>query len=391
MNKYSENIDFSIIWKKMYASLTENEEIQLQRWLAENEEHQAYFDKVIDYYQNGSKFEDTAELTEKGWPALSSKINFSKKPKRKNRFLVYAVSMAASIVLFLAVLAVIKPDLFQNDNQIQIAETITPGSEKAILLMEDGTSYDLSSGKNLSLEVGGAEISSQGTSLRYNSENAEGKQVKYNTLVIPRGGQFNLTLSDGTQVWLNAGSTLKYPTAFVGKERNVELTGEAYFEVKRDENKPFKVISGEQVVQVLGTSFNVSSYQEEPTVFTTLVEGKVNVYLDNDPQNHQILSPNQQSVLEKGENSLLKREVDVAEYISWKDGWFYFKEKPLETIVADLSRWYDVSFQFDNQGAKKLPFTGKIRRYEDLEDILKLLEKTKEVQFKIERRKVIIK
>ncbi len=215
--------------------------------------------------------------------------------------------------------------------------------------------------------------------------------MKYNTLIIPRGGQFNLTLADGTRVWLNADSRLKYPTSFPGEERVVELTGEAYFEVKKNTQKPFKVLSGNQVVQVLGTSFNISSYQDDPITATTLVEGKVEVYLENTPSEHQMLLPNQQSILVRSDNSLSQKEVDVKAFISWKDGWFYFKDKPLEAIMLDLSRWYDVSVQYEDQEAKKLPFTGEIRRYENLEDVLNLLEKTREVQFEMERRKVIIK
>lgn len=390
MNKDSENIDFSIIWKKVHGYLTEEEEVQLRNWLSESEEHQEYFDNVAAFYQNGSRFENAAEIAQEAWPAISDKINFSQ-PKGKNRFIVYAASLAASIVLLLAVLAIFKLAIFQREVPFQACSSIAPGTEKAILLMDDGTSYDLSSGENLSLEEGGAEISSMGTSLTYKSGETVGDKVKYNTLVIPRGGQFNLTLADGTQVWLNAGSTLKYPTAFVGNDRTVELNGEAFFEVTKDRDKPFRVISGGQIVQVLGTSFNISSYEEESSIYTTLVEGKVNVYLEKEPKKQRVLSPNQQSVVVKGENTIEQRQVDVSEYISWKEGWFYFKEKPLEAIMLDMARWYDVSVQFESEEAKKRPFTGKIRRYENLEDALKLLEKTREVKFKIERRTVIIK
>ncbi|WP_186755999.1 FecR family protein [Echinicola salinicaeni] len=389
MNKNSGNIDFSIIWKKVHTSLTVEEERQLKDWLAASEEHQDYFDKVRAFYKNGSQFENTNVISKEAWPHVFNKVNLSQ-TKRNNRYFLYAASLAASIVLMIGFLAILKPELFRKEVLLQAESSIVPGTEKAILLMDNGSSYDLSSGKNLSLEEGGAEISSKGNSLKYNSEKVTEKEVKFNTLVIPRGGQFNLTLADGTQVWLNAGSSLKYPTAFMGNDRTVELTGEAFFEVTKNRKKPFKVISGGQIVQVLGTSFNISSYEEDANIYTTLVEGKVNVYLEDEPQQKQVLVPNHQSVLRKGQNAIARRVVDVNEYISWKEGWFYFKDKSLETIVLDLERWYDVSFQFENQKAKKIPFTGKVRRYENLEDVLKLIEKTGDVNFKIERRIVTV-
>ncbi|WP_200975632.1 FecR family protein [Echinicola sp. 20G] len=391
MKNYSENIDFSIIWKKIHSSLSEEEEQLLRDWLEASQDHQAYFNKVSDFYKRGSQFEDAVDISKKDWPKVSSEINIFQ-PKRKNKFMVYVASLAATIALILAVLAILKPALlFQEEAPLQANSTIIPGTEKAILLMDDGSSYDLSSGNDFKTEEGGAKISIHGNKLEYSSEDAERGQVKYNTLVIPRGGHFKLTLSDGTQVWMNAGSTLKYPTAFVGGERKVELTGEAFFEVARNEEKPFKVISGGQVVQVLGTAFCISSYQDQPAIYTTLVEGKVNVYLEDQPEDLQSLSPNEQSVWVKDEKAIMRREVDVMEYVSWKDGWFYFKDKQLDAIMMDMARWYDISFQFESQEAKKIPFTGKIRRYENLEDLLKLLEKTREVEFTIERRNVIIK
>lgn len=256
--------------------------------------------------------------------------------------------------------------------------------------MDDGTAYNLSSGQNLDVEEGGTQISSQGTSLQYKESKESAAEVKYNTLVIPQGGQFSLSLADGTEVWLNAGTTLRYPTSFIGKERKVELTGEAYFEVTKNAEMPFRVLSGEQVVEVLGTSFNIASYQEDSSIYTTLVEGKVSVFLEKTPQVRKTLLPEQQSIFVKGTDKINKRVVDVEQYIGWKDGWFYFKDESLESIMQTLSRWYDVEVRFKNEEAKKLQFTGKIKRYEDLKDVLNLLEKTNEVTFKIDRRYITV-
>ncbi|GAB3650170.1 hypothetical protein GCM10028791_16980 [Echinicola sediminis] len=389
MDKDSVNIDFSVIWKKVHASLSQEEERQFKAWLEESADHRTYFDHVVRFYKDGSQFGDEQGWAEKAWPEFSENLSDTK--QRRWPIGRYAAAIAAALVLVLVVTAVLKPSLFDKENPGQTVATIGPGTEKAILLMDDGTSYDLSSGKPLNLEDGGSQIVSQGKSLQYRQGKSPAAQVKYNTLVVPRGGQFNLSLADGTQVWLNAGSTLKYPTNFTGSERRVELSGEAYFEVAKNTEQAFRVITDQQVVEVLGTAFNIASYKEDASIFTTLVEGKVSVFIKDKPENKQVLSPNQQSEWVKGKEQIQQRSVDVREFIAWKDGWFYFKEKPLEEIMKALARWYDVQVKFENQEAKQLPFTGEIRKYEDLEDVLVLLEKTRDVQFKIERRTIIIK
>ncbi len=383
-------MDFIIIWKKIHETLTDEEEAALQRWLKESEEHQRYFEKVQQYYAQGSDFDKTPIDTQ---AAFQKVIGRAKRVqlKKSNQFITYAASIAACILLLLVTYLILKPfDPEPPTTVSQSVQTIAPGSDKAILLMDDGTSYNLSSGKNLDVEEGGTQISSQGTSLKYEENVGSAAEVKYNTLVIPKGGQFFLTLADGTEVWLNAGTTLRYPTSFIGEERKVELTGEAYFEVSKNAEMPFRVITGEQVVEVLGTSFNVSSYQEDSSIYTTLVEGKVSVFLEKTPQVHEILLPEQQSVFVKGTGKIDQRTVEVEQYIAWKDGWFYFQNEPLETIMQTLSRWYDVEVQFVNEEAKKFRFTGKIKKYEDLKEVLNLLEKTNEVTFKIERRYITV-
>jgi ferric-dicitrate binding protein FerR (iron transport regulator) len=170
----------------------------------------------------------------------------------------------------------------------------------------------------------------------------------------------------------------------------VELTGEAYFEVQRDEKRPFKVVSGTQIVEVLGTSFNICSYPDDPETLTTLVEGKVNVFLEGNPEIRQTLLPNHQSLLLKDEATIEQREVDIREYIAWKEGMFYFTDQSLGDIMKTLSRWYDVDVIFTDARAADILFTGHIKRYENFEKILDLIEQTNEVTFKKERGKIAI-
>lgn len=390
MKKSTQIIDFEIIWKKIHGTLTEEEEEALERWLKANDKHQRYFEKVQRFYAQGSDFDKIPVNTQAAWQKVMGRAG-SAQQKKSNKSFAYAASIAACIMLLLVTYFVIKP--FEPEPPAKVSQsvqTIAPGRNKAILLMDDGTAYNLSSGQNLDVEEGGTQISSQGTSLQYKESKESAAEVKYNTLVIPQGGQFSLTLADGTEVWLNAGTTLRYPTSFIGKERKVELTGEAYFEVTKNAEMPFRVLSGEQVVEVLGTSFNIASYQEDASIYTTLVEGKVSVFLEKTPQVRKTLLPEQQSVFVKGTDKINKRVVDVEQYIGWKDGWFYFKDESLESIMQTLSRWYDVEVRFKNEEAKKLQFTGKIKRYEDLKDVLNLLEKTNEVTFKIDRRYITV-
>jgi transmembrane sensor len=209
-------------------------------------------------------------------------------------------------------------------------------------------------------------------------------------LKIPRGGEFYLTLSDNTKVWLNSETTLKYPVEFAGEERRVELTGEAFFEVEKDAERPFRVVSDEQVVEVLGTSFNISSYPEDSVILTTLVEGKVNVFLGENPETSQTLLPKHQSFLARGEDRIMQREVDVSEYVAWKDGEFYFRDQSLENIMKTLSRWYDIDVVFNEPQAKDILFTGHLERYENFERILNLIQRTNEVSYSEEGRTITI-
>ena len=251
-----------------------------------------------------------------------------------------------------------------------------PGVDKAMLILDDGSTYDLYANKELSIEEGGTRINSQGTGIQYVQEKESTKALKYNTLKIPRGGEFFLLLSDSTRVWLNSETILRYPVQFFGDERKVELIGEAFFEVKENKEKPFIVVSNEQIVEVLGTSFNISSYKEDSIIYTTLVNGKVEVYLKDNPEIKQSLSPNYQSTLLKKEGLISQRKVDTYQYIAWKEGRFVFEYQTLGEIAKVLERWYNVDFVFANAELKDIPFSGEFLRYGDIEKIYEIIQKT---------------
>ena len=215
-------------------------------------------DDATLYYLQGSSFDANKAETDKVWEILKN----NKLRARKN-YLAWSIPAVAAALIVVAVIyflptskTTITPII---SNQLEI---IKPGTNRARLILNDGSVYDLSSSKSLVLTEGGSDIKSEGTTLQYSDKKNDNQKIAFNTLSVPRGGEFSLQLADGTKVWLNSETTLKYPVRFAGNERKVELSGEAFFEVARNEAVPFLVESGEQIVKVLGTEFNISSYKK---------------------------------------------------------------------------------------------------------------------------------
>ena len=213
-------------------------------------------------------------------------------------------------------------------------------------------------------------------------------EVGRNKILVPYGGTYSLILADGTKVYLNSGTELEFPSRFSKEKRQVILKGEAYFEVARNENKPFIVQVNEMAVKVLGTSFNVKSYVDEPGVYTTLVEGSVAIVRDGQPD--KVIVPGEQAYYNKGVGTLSVNPVDVAEFIAWKDGFFLFKDLPLEEILRIVSRWYDVEVFYVNQGARSVVYSGKLPMYSSIEDVLRKFEISGEVRFDLKGRVLMV-
>lgn len=387
MTELNQNIDFEIIWKKIHNQASEEEEILLNLWLSENSAHRKYYECALHYYTTGSQFANSPAELKKALRNIHRKAGIHS-PYRTTRILAI-VGVAASI-MFMIYFQFSAPN---NPEAIIIAEkaqSIVHGSNKALLILADGTEHDLTSDKNTFTDADGTEIKNTGNSLEYSSKNALSTEIKYNTLKIPRGGEYFLILSDSTKVWLNSETTLRFPVQFAADVRSVELTGEAYFEVMKNTKIPFIVNSVNQSIKVLGTQFNVSSYPENQNIYTTLVEGNVEVSMSNNPQIKLTLKPNEQSVLNSNSNQIQKRTVDVNQYVAWKDGRFVFSGQPLVEIMGTLSKWYDVQVVFSNEKDKKLMFTGNLERYADFGEILAKIEKTNEVSFVIENNTITI-
>ena len=276
---------------------------------------------------------------------------------------------------------------------ISIAEVIKPGGHKAILTTGGGERVLLSDSTLAPLrEQNGMIVNVQNNKVSYEAPQdtlVTETQPIFNTLQVPRGGEYVLTLSDGTQVWLNAESEIRYPIQFTGDKRVVYLEGEAFFTVTPDKEKPFIVVSPKASVSVLGTEFNLRAYADEGNVQTTLVTGSV--IMQSEKYKQQIkLVPGEQGTLDIKTGNLRKQEVDTYLYSAWKDGRFVFRNTRLEDLFNILSRWYDLHVFYLNTEAKDIRFTGDINKTEDFKSILKIIENNERVTFNVNQRTVSV-
>lgn len=271
-----------------------------------------------------------------------------------------------------------------NSNRL-VQNDVGPGSDKAVLTLSDGTTIYLDSVANGAIaQEGKTSIVKQANGrISYHLKGAATEGIMMNTMHTPRGGQYRLVLPDGTQVWLNAASSITYPVAFTGKERKVRITGEAYFEVAKNKELPFIVnVDDKSSIEVLGTHFNVNSYADESAIRTTLLEGSVTV-------NGAVLKPGQQARI-NGERLTVLNNADIDKVMAWRNGLFNFEDASLEEVMRQLARWYDVEVIYQ-KGIPDIRFEGEISRNIQLSNLLKVLARA-EVKFKIEegRRLVVL-
>ena len=372
-----------LIAEELTGTIDEKDRVVLARWLDEDERHREEYADILESLKTGNEAwkdqERGRQLMESRWGAVKSHT-----VQKTGRWITWS-KYAAVIVLFVSIgiFGLVNEEKQEVENGT-VAQ-IEHGSMKAQLVLANGKKVDLRPETSLQLEeVGGTRILTSDNRIKYSGKDSlagQSAEVKYNTLIVPRGGEFSLELADGTRVWLNAESRLRYPVAFTGKERKVEMEGEVYFEVAKNKEKPFIVTVNGVDIRVLGTSFNVSAYQEE--VVATLVEGKVQLKKGNE---QVILSPNQQAIWSDDEFRV--KQVDARNYVLWKEGIFYFEDVDLETILDDMARWYNVNVFYMNPVLKEMKFSVEIRRYGDINEILRRIGQTKRVKFEIKDRTI---
>jgi ferric-dicitrate binding protein FerR (iron transport regulator) len=271
-------------------------------------------------------------------------------------------------------------------NHQRFKNDVSPGGDKATLILADGSTIVLDETQNGTIaQQGNSKIIKLDGKLSYDPTNKNSREIVYNTISTPKGGQYQLELPDGSQVWLNATSSIHFPTSFTGTERRIEITGEAYFEIAKNPNMPFIVTVSNSEVQVLGTHFNINAYNDEDNVKTTLLEGSVRFVNDSSVN---ILKPGQQAQLTKEGTTKVVSDVNVDNVVAWKNGLFDFENASIETVMRQLSRWYDVEIEY--KGKTDDLFIAEMRRNIKLSDALKALELTGKVKFDIQDKKIIV-
>lgn len=376
-------ISLDLIQRRITEKITPSEEIIFQLWITQSDAHSQFHKRAEKYFLNGSNYNSTPDRTKQAWIQLERSLD--RLNKRRTLIITYGTvaSIAASVIIILLF------NIFQNNTTEIVADTaLTPGREKATLILDNGKEVELDKNKEIKISKK-QSISVDNNTLKY--EEIKVKKLTFNTLKVSRGETFSLNLSDGTKVYLNSQTVLRYPVQFADDLRTVELLeGEAFFEVAKNKSIPFQIISNNQTIEVLGTSFNVSAYSDENFIQTTLVEGKVQVFETLNPDTPQILQPNEQLTFDKQIGSYVKRTVNPSLYTSWKDGIYYFEDVELQEIMKILSRWYNYDVVFIDSSLANTRFGGKLKRMDSLNNLLSLIGATSDIQFEIENDTIYI-
>jgi len=318
---------------------------------------------------------------------IYDRLAFARARSYRRSWLSYS---AAAILLFLISVSTYLY-ISKKNTSVQYTNDVAPGRNSAMLTLANGEKIDLDNLKS-GEQVRQSHIKVtkvSGGRLVYTvlDDEANSNTNAFNTIETPKGGQYEVNLPDGTKVWLNAASSLKYPVTFGPKQRSVELHGEAYFEVAHNPQKPFIVATTQQQVEVLGTHFNVNAYNDEATVNTTLLEGKVKIAGKGISA---ILRPGQQSVLTTQTHQLKVQAADLERDMAWKNGDFVFKNQDLESIMRQVARWYNVEVVYEQNAHRDVTFGGWVSRAKNISAVLKIMELTGNVHFKVSGRRITV-
>lgn len=375
-----------LIARYLSDEIGEEEQAELTRWRDESPENERLFQEICkeeNIKQNMQKRQTFH--TEDGWEGVQRKI-------QRHRFRHRILNICKYAAIFIFPVAIATVAIYKSGNEpqplSQVEEQIVPGGKKAVLILDNGEAIDLKSTSGVELkEKDGTVIQVDSTVLNYQQAPARtSEKLAYNKVNVPRGGEYQLMLSDGSKVQLNSMSSIRFPVQFAQDCRLVELEGEAYFEVSKT-GQPFIVQTKGMKIEVLGTTFNISAYANEEYQ-TTLVSGSVKVQTENG--SNRILKPSEQACITPGSNQINVRNVDTAFYTSWIHGKINFKDQRLDDIMKTLARWYDMDVVYENEATKELRFGCYVNRYNEITPLVKLLEQTGRVTVTVEGKTIKI-
>lgn len=378
--KYPRDLDR---WIAMYLQgrIGKEENDKLNAWRKDSPENERLFQRLSSKTLWRLGVTEISSYDENvGWKAVLAKT-------KKQRWIQWKrwSSIAAAVVVLLGAGTLGWVKISKERNIVPVMET-----KNAIRLnLASGKTYLLDSIKHI--QTGKTMMRNSGKRLVVKPQQSEIQQIEWSTVEVPRGTEYSLVLSDGSEIYLNSETVLRFPDQFSKEgKREIWLNGEAYFKVRRDTCRPFIVHSGGMSIEVLGTVFNVMAYENMPELQVTLVSGKVQVD-ERLNGGSVVLKPGEQAVYDKNQQTLKEQEVDVSYYIAWHEGLFAFRETPLMQVIETLARWYDFEAFYQNTQARELKFTGKIKRHSTLKEVLESFRQTREFDFEINGKTLIIK
>ena len=378
-----------LIAKQLWEGLSDEEREELQSWIHSSPGNESLYDKIVKRERVRQYIEKRESIdVRKYMTTCERELGLGSKRRMRRWHWGYAAAIF--------VLCVVGIGIWMNEREeagvTEIAQTtIEPGKAKALLVLGDGREIELSNQNvNKVFEESGIVVVNDSSRIEYNRNAGGGDKEVMNKIIVPTGGEYNLILSDGTWVYLNAESVITYPQKFVGEKREVTLEGEAYFQVTASKERPFVVKTKDMDVLVTGTEFNVKAYPDESNVQTTLLRGKVAVFAGIDKKEKIEIKPNQQAEWSRENVKLQVREVDPDLFVAWKNGHFIFRQDRLENIMKTLARWYDMEVVYLDESIKNMAFAGKLDRSEDITPILNVLRATDKLTVEVNGKRIVL-
>lgn len=379
-----------LIVKYLLDSISEDEKQILNNWISEKNSNKQLFYKIMqsENYRLWAELAENIDL-KTDWENVLSTIEIKKRKKLRLNILKYAAVFLLPVIVASGIYF-----YTMHDEPVELlaqVDSIQPGKTKAVLVLGNGKSVDLDTSEDISiLELDGTQIEKSEGSLNYTKSGASTIVAPiYNTIIIPRGGEYSLVLSDGSRIFLNSMSEFRYPVQFSGNKREVELTGEAYFEVAKNVSMPFHVKTKGIEIEVLGTSFNVNAYEDNDNIVTTLVEGRVRLNSNETTETFE-LTPSEQAIysLANGETKISK--VNVSQFTGWKDGKLIFYDSKLEDVMKSLSRWYSFDITYTNAEIREIRTNCNLDKRENIYEFLDIIRTTGKIEINVEKNNITL-